>query len=162
MELMLQTNPLCYLKTAVREVRCQEETGETLVPDGEPDIATLADCAAEVYLRGKDLAGGDRDRGRRRQGDGALPARRRDHGPVPGMLSALYDQGGASGPHRPVGRVLRNCGSGRWTARILNARKALLPGEFACAVTAYQAGGGDLRVYGKRHPRGGDPRDRDP
>ena len=77
MELMLQTNPLCYLKTAVREVRCQEETGETLVPDGEPDIATLADCAAEVYLRGKDLregtgpvAGGGKGRVLSPAGDG--------------------------------------------------------------------------------------------
>ena len=114
MELMLQTNPLCYLKTAVREVRCQEETGETLVPDGEPDIATLADCAAEVYLRGKDL----------REGTVTVA------GGVKGTVLYLPEDGTTvrclecylpftiKVEHQPspTGRTCAaNCGSGRWT-----------------------------------------------
>lgn len=138
MELMLQTNPLCYLKTAVREVRCQEETGETLVPDGEPDIATLADCAAEVYLRGKDLregtvtvAGGVKGTVLYLPEDGTTVRCLECYLPFTIKVEhpALTDRSDVCCELR-----VRSV-----DARILNARKALLRVNLACAVTAYQA-----------------------
>lgn len=58
MELSFQTTPLQYLQRIVHEVRHQEETGEMVVPDSCPDVASIADCYANTILRGKDCRSG--------------------------------------------------------------------------------------------------------
>lgn len=58
MELAFQTSRLSFLKQILREVRCQEETAETIVPDTCPDMAAIIDSWAEPMLRGKDCRDG--------------------------------------------------------------------------------------------------------
>ena len=58
MELTLQRRPLCFLRCVAQTLQYQEETGETVLPDNEPDLISVADCAAEVLLRGKDVRDG--------------------------------------------------------------------------------------------------------
>ena len=58
MELSFQTHALTFLKSVVREVRHQEETAETIVPDSYPDIESIIDSTASVILRGKDCLDG--------------------------------------------------------------------------------------------------------
>lgn len=58
MELALQSNSVPYLKRIVSEVLRQEETGETIVPDSEPDIGTILSVEAVPILRGKDCRSG--------------------------------------------------------------------------------------------------------
>ena len=161
MELMLQTNPLCYLKTRRPGGPLSGETGETLVPDGEPDIATLADCAAEVYLRGKDLregtvtvAGGVKGTVLYLPEDGTTVRCLECYLPFTIKVEhpALTDRSDVCCELR-----VRSV-----DARILNARKALLRVNLACAVTAYQAAAETFASMESAIPRGGDPRDRDP
>ena len=58
MQLKFQTNKLRYLKPMMHEIRMQEETIDTIVPDSCPDILTIIDCYAYVVLRGKDCRDG--------------------------------------------------------------------------------------------------------
>lgn len=58
MELAFQTNRMPYLKRVVQEVRVQEETAETIVPDSYPDMASIVDAYAVAVLRGKDCRNG--------------------------------------------------------------------------------------------------------
>lgn len=54
MELTFQSSPYSFLHCIMREVRYQEETAETIVPDSFPDISRIVDCFADVVLRGKE------------------------------------------------------------------------------------------------------------
>jgi len=54
MELAFQSKPITYLQCLVQEIRYQEETADTIVPDSFPDIESIIDCYAEITLRGKE------------------------------------------------------------------------------------------------------------
>lgn len=58
MDLTFYTNKMTYLSKIFAEVRHQEETAETVVPDSYPDAASVADCFASVMLRGKEFQNG--------------------------------------------------------------------------------------------------------
>lgn len=138
MDLLLQKSPLFYLKSVVREIKYQEETGETIVPDSEPDIAAVADCAAEVFLRGKDvregsvtIAGGVKGTILYLPEDSVSPQSLDCYLPFTLKVEhpAISDRAGVFSEMR-----IRSV-----DARILNARKALLRVNLGCAVTVYQA-----------------------
>jgi len=54
MELTFQSHPFPYLQCLMQETHFQEETADTIVPDSYPDIDHIADCFADVVLRGKE------------------------------------------------------------------------------------------------------------
>ena len=58
MEIAFQTSRMPFLKRILQEVRNQEETAETIVPDSYPDIASIADSYAVAIIRGKDCRDG--------------------------------------------------------------------------------------------------------
>ena len=58
MELAFQTSSIPYLNSILDEIRSQEETGETIVPDSYPDIAAIIDSHAMALVRGKDCRSG--------------------------------------------------------------------------------------------------------
>lgn len=58
MDLTFSTNKVPYLCKVFTEVRHQEETAETVVPDSYPDVASIADSFASVMLRGKECQNG--------------------------------------------------------------------------------------------------------
>lgn len=138
MDLLLQRSPLCFLKSVVRETRNQEETGETVVPDSEPDIGSVADCAAEVYLRGKDvregsviIAGGVKGTILYLPEDSVCPRSLECYLPFTIKIEhpSITDRAGVFSELR-----IRSV-----DARILNARKALLRVNIGCDVTVFQA-----------------------
>lgn len=58
MELTFQTEQIAFMERIFHEVRSQEETGETIVPDSYPDIGSVIDAYAVAVLRGKDCREG--------------------------------------------------------------------------------------------------------
>ena len=58
MELSIQANRLCFLKQVLQDIRYQEETAETIVPDSYPDMAAILDSYAVPVIRGKDCRNG--------------------------------------------------------------------------------------------------------
>lgn len=58
MELAFQTDNVSYLSRILDEICYQEETGETIVPDSYPDMASIVDSHAVVLIRGKDCRKG--------------------------------------------------------------------------------------------------------
>ena len=54
MELTFQSHPFPYLQCLMQETHFQEETADTIIPDSYPDIDHIADCFADVVLRGKE------------------------------------------------------------------------------------------------------------
>lgn len=137
MELAFQTNPLRYLHCTVQEVRSQEETAETIVPDSFPDIASIVDCCAVPILRGKDCRSGSvtvsggvkgailytpEDRSYTRRLEVYLP-----------FTMKFEDR--ALAEDAQVICSIRVCDL---DARAVNSRKAMLRVELACELTAYE------------------------
>ena len=58
MELTFQTHPFSFLHCLMNEVHFQEEVSDMIVPDSYPDIDHIADCFADVILRGKECRTG--------------------------------------------------------------------------------------------------------
>lgn len=137
MELTLQQRPLCFLRCVARTLQYQEETGETILPDNEPDLISVADCAAEVLLRGKDvrdggvvIAGGVRGSILCNTEGGAAPRNLECYLPF-----TMKVENPAITERSAVQCELR---ARSVDARVLNARKALLRVNIGCALTVYQ------------------------
>ena len=58
MELVFQPKTVDYLRNLVRDVKNQEETLETVVPDSYPDIDRILSTDATVVMRSKECRGG--------------------------------------------------------------------------------------------------------
>lgn len=58
MELAFSTNQIRFLQKVYHDIRHQEETAEAIVPDSYPDVLTIADSFASVYLRSKECRNG--------------------------------------------------------------------------------------------------------
>ena len=58
MELVFQKTGLPYLKYVLQDIRNQEETGEMIVPDSEPDMESIIFSYADAVIRGKDCKNG--------------------------------------------------------------------------------------------------------
>lgn len=54
MELSFSSNKMEYLQKIYQEVRHQEETTDTVIPDSFPDASAIADSFAMVFLRSKE------------------------------------------------------------------------------------------------------------
>lgn len=139
MDLNFQRIPLQFLQPVIQEVQIQEETADLIVPDSYPDIATLADSAADIMLRGKDCR------------DGSIIL----SGGIRGMI--LYNPEDLSDPrcletYLPFSIKIENSALSPQTqvqcclrvrsvdARMINSRKALLRVNFLCDITAWNTG----------------------
>lgn len=58
MELVFQKTGLPYLKCVLQGTRNQEETGEMIVPDSEPDMEAVITSYADAVIRGKECKNG--------------------------------------------------------------------------------------------------------
>ena len=137
MDLTMEKTPLRFLRPIRLDVRTQEETAETLVPDGAPDIAAVADCTAEPLLRGKDLRDGSLTISGGIKGtvlylpeDESYPRNLQCYLP---FTVKLEDPGFSE-----QSRVLCQLAVKSVDARVINARKALLRVSLSCAVAAYE------------------------
>lgn len=137
MELAFQTNPLRFLRCSAQEVRYQEETAETIVPDSYPDIASIADCYAGMVLRGKDcrdgsvlISGGIK----------AVILYNPEDNSYPRHLE-LYIPFTVKFEHPSLterAQVLCTTRIRSVDARMINSRKAMLRTNFGCEIFAYQ------------------------
>lgn len=136
MELAFQTSPLRFLRQNAREVRYQEETAETIVPDSYPDIASIADCYAGAVLRGKDcrdgsviLSGGIKAVILYNPEDGSYPRHLELYIPftVKFENQALTERA----------QILCSTCIRSVDARMINSRKALLRANLGCEISAY-------------------------
>ena len=94
MELAFQTNPLRFLRCSAQEVRYQEETAETIVPDYCPDIARGYCVYRRLLCRfdptGKGLPGRKRHHFRRHQRRNSIQSGRRLLSKTSGFLHPIY------------------------------------------------------------------------
>ena len=136
MELAFQTNPLRFLRCSAQEVRYQEETAETIVPDSYPDIASIADCYAGSILRGKDcrdgsviISGGIKGVILYNPEDGSYPRHLDFYIPytVKFENQALTERSQVQCTTR-----IRSV-----DARMINSRKAMLRANLGCEISAY-------------------------
>ena len=137
MELTLQRRPLCFLRCVAQTLQYQEETGETVLPDNEPDLISVADCAAEVLLRGKDV----RDGGVVVAGGVKGSILCRTEGSAAPRTLECYLPFTIKVEHPAIterSAVLCELRVRSADARVLNARKALLRVSIGCALAAYQ------------------------
>lgn len=136
MELAFQTSPLHYLRRTAQEIRYQEETAETIVPDSYPDIAAIADCYAGAVLRGKDcragsviVSGGIKAVVLYTPEDGSYPRHLEFYIPFTVKFEnpALTERSQVHCTTR-----IRSV-----DARMINSRKAMLRANLGCEITAY-------------------------
>lgn len=136
MELAFQTNPLHFLRRSAQEIRYQEETAETIVPDSYPDIASIADCHACAILRGKDcrdgsvvISGAIKAEVLYNPEDGSYPRHLEFYIPytVKFENAALTERAQVQCTTR-----IRSV-----DARMINSRKAMLRANLGCEITAY-------------------------
>lgn len=137
MELAFQSKPFHFLHHVMQETRFQEETAEIIVPDSYPDIAAIADCCAEVILRGKDcrdgsvtVAGGLKGVILYTPEDGTYPRNLETYIP----FSVKFEDSHLTA-HAQVLCSIRVRSA---DARMINSRKALLRVNIGCEVTAYE------------------------
>lgn len=137
MELAFQTSQLHFLRRAAQEVRYQEETAETIVPDSYPDISTIADCFANAILRGKDcrdgsviISGGVKAGILYVPDDGSYPRNLEFYIPFTVKVEnpSLTEQA----------QVLSSMTVRSVDARMINSRKAMIRVNLGCEVTAYE------------------------
>lgn len=152
MELAFQTSPLHFLRTAVQEVRFQEETAESIVPDSYPDIAAIADCYADAILRGKDCRDGSVTIAIGIKGcifytpeDGTYPRKLELYLPVSMKL-----ENPALSSHSQVLCSLRVRSA---DARMINSRKAMLRVNLGCEITAYEEAEEKLCALQTQYPQ---------
>lgn len=137
MELSFQTTPLHYLQRIVHEVRHQEETGEMIVPDSCPDVASIADCYANTILRGKDCRGGSVTiSGGIKAGVFYTP----EDNPAPRLLEfylpfTVKFEDDRLTEHAKVIASARVCAV---DARMINSRKVMLRVNLGCEISAYE------------------------
>ena len=137
MELAFQTSTLQFLHCVMQEVRTQEETAETIVPDSLPDIEAIADCSGVPILRGKDcrsgsvtVAGGVKSAILYIPEDGSYPRRLEVYIP----FSMRFEHPDLT----ERARVLCSIRVCDMDARVINSRKAMVRAELACEITAYE------------------------
>lgn len=137
MELTFQTSPLSFLRRTVQEVRYQEETAETIVPDSEPDMAAVTGCHAAVMLRGKDcregsviLSGGVKALALYTPEDGTEPRCLEFYIPFTMKVEnpALTERSQVQ-----CGLTVRSV-----DGRMINSRKAMVRVSLGCEITAYE------------------------
>ena len=137
MELTIQNSPLTYLKCVLREVRRQEETAETVVPDTYPDIGSILDAHACAVIRGKDcragsviISGGVKGSILYLPEDGSWPRCLEFYMPFSVKVenSELTEQS----------QVLSSVRVSAADGRMINSRKAMLRVNLSCSITAYE------------------------
>ena len=137
MELTFQTSRMPYLKQILHEVRSQEETSETIVPDSYPDIGSIVDSYAEAVLRGKDcrkgsitISGGVKGGTTYLPEDGTWPRNLEYYIPFTMKLENpnLTEQA----------QVLCSVKIRSVDGRMINSRKAMLRVSVCCQITAYE------------------------
>lgn len=139
MELTFQTSPLRFLRCFMQEVHFQEETSDTIVPDSFPDIGSIADCYADVILRGKDcrdhsviIAGGIKGGILYLPEDDATPRCLDIYIP----FTMRFDNSELS----ETSQVLCSMRVRSVDARMINSRKANLRVEIGCELEAFENG----------------------
>lgn len=137
MELNIQNSPLTYLKCVLQEVRRQEETAETVVPDTYPDIAAILDSNACAVIRGKDcrmgsltISGGVKGGILYRPEDGSWPRCLEFYIP----FSLKFENPSLTEQAQVLSDVRVTAVDGR----MINSRKALLRVNLSCCITAYE------------------------
>ena len=137
MELAFQTSRFPFLKRVLQEVRCQEETAETIVPDSYPDIASIVDSYAEPVIRGKDCRDGSITiSGGVKGGILYLP----EDGSWPRTLD-YYIPFTVKFEHPSLterAQVLCSSRVRSVDGRMINSRKAMLRVGLGCSLTAYE------------------------
>lgn len=58
MELEFREEKITYLQSVLYETIHQEESGDAIVPDTNPDMERIVDCYASAVVRGKECSGG--------------------------------------------------------------------------------------------------------
>ena len=137
MELSFQTSPMEFLRCVTQDVRTQEETAETIVPDSFPDIASIADCSAVPILRGKDcrnggvtVSGGVKGTILYTPEDRTFPRRLEVYIP----FSMKFEHPELT-ENAQILCSIRVCDL---DARAVNSRKAMLRVELSCEILAYE------------------------
>ena len=143
MELELKQSSMPYMKCVLQEMKYQEETGETIVPDSYPDIGTIIHTYADAVLRGKDcrngsitVSGGIK---------GGILYEPEDHS-APRVLD-LYLPFTVKTEHPDLQEEDKSicCVNVRAVdGRMINSRKAMLRVERSCSIHAYSAAKEDL------------------
>ncbi len=137
MELTFQSTSLSFLRRTVQEVRYQEETAETIVPDSEPDMAAVIGCHAAAVLRGKDcregsviLSGGVKALAFYTPEDGTEPRRLEFYIPFTMKIEnpALTERSQVQ-----CALTVRSV-----DGRMINSRKAMVRVSLGCAMAAYE------------------------
>ena len=137
MELLFETRSSEFLREAYYGTISQEETGETIVPDSEPDVGQILHAFGSVVLRGKDSRGGSVSISGGIHGgvvyqpeDGSAPRTLHLYMPFTVRVehSALTENGLCS----------VDCRIRSIDARILNSRKVLLRASLCGGVMCYE------------------------
>lgn len=138
MELEFKQSSMPYLKCVLQEMKYQEESGETIVPDSYPDIGSIIHTYADAILRGKDcrngsitVSGGIK---------GGILYEPEDHS-SPRMLE-LYLPFTVKAEHpdlRESDQNICHVHVRSVDGRMINSRKAMLRVELSCSICAYTA-----------------------
>jgi len=137
MELAFQTSKLPFLRCVLQEVRTQEETAETIVPDTYPDIASIVDAYAVPIIHGKDcrdgsvtISGGIKGGILYQPEDGSAPRSLDFY--LPFLVKLEHP---ALTERAQVNCTVSVCSA---DGRIVNSRKAMLRVSLGCQVCAYE------------------------
>lgn len=136
MDLTFSAHKMPYLNKVYTEIRHQEETSETVVPDSYPDAASIADCFASVMLRGKECRTGAAIISGAVKGgvvyhpeDGSYPRLLEFYFP----FSVSFD----SGMLVDTAQITAELKVASVDSRMINSRKILLRVNVACEISAY-------------------------
>ena len=137
MELELKQTSMPYLKCIVQEIKNQEETGETIVPDSYPDIGSVVHAYADAIIRGKDcrngsitVSGGCK---------GGIIYDPEDHS-APKTLEFYFpftmktEHPGLSEQSKSICEIKVRSVDGR----MINSRKAMLRVDLGCSIRAFE------------------------